>query len=342
MRRRDFLKSTGAAASAAATAGLAAAPADAAALSKPAIATGRRVLRLATSAGDDAGRGAGRGLAPFIRRVASATDDRLQIELVPAKAATGAELTFDVAGHFEMLHPAFTFFAGMPTGRDLDATAFAAWLGVGGGQGLWDDLAADHGMKILAAGHSGASRGLWLRVARPTNALAGLHVAAPDCARAILAAVGARTADPAAVGAPDAVEWLGGATPFGYEPAHPNDAILQPGLFAGGRARWLAISRPAWDRFSASDRAVLEACACEAWMTALAEAAAEAEMRRVVAAARGFESQPLAPATRTALAAAVADTVADWANTDALARRIAASYEAHRRSASPQSTIAQV
>ncbi len=45
--------------------------------------------------------------------------------------------------------------------RPFAAQDFATWLTVGGGRLLWDDLAAEVGVKSLLAGHSGAPPPLW-------------------------------------------------------------------------------------------------------------------------------------------------------------------------------------
>ena len=149
MDRRDFLKVGGAAAVTAGGAGTAA-------QSAPAILPGATELRLASPDLPDV---PGFGPDRLARRIELATGGRYRI--TATSDATAAELVFGSVNRHRDHHPAFAFFAGLPLGLGLDAARHQAWLAIGGGQMLWDDLAGRFGFKPLVAGHTGPSSGIW-------------------------------------------------------------------------------------------------------------------------------------------------------------------------------------
>ncbi len=189
MDRRDFLKTTGAAAVAAGTAaGTPATADDADGIARPAapaILSGVQDLTLASTSPTDL---AGAGAERLARRLEAATGGRFRIEV--RRGSGDADLGFGSAHH--SAHAAFAFFAGLPFAQALDAAAMQTWLGAGGGQMLWDELAAAHGFKPLVAGHTGESAGVWAaaRLERVSD-LAGLRIAVTGIAGDVLATFGA-------------------------------------------------------------------------------------------------------------------------------------------------------
>src|SRR5204863_3060122 len=136
--RRNFLRTTGAAAVAA---GAAAAPTHAGEI--PAARLTRPGARLLTLASEWRPEPAGFGPERLARRLETATDGRYRIEI--AYGSTEADLSYGNAWRHAKLHPAFAIFAGLPFGQGLEAPAQHAWLAVGGGEMRWDELAAEHG-----------------------------------------------------------------------------------------------------------------------------------------------------------------------------------------------------
>ena len=113
MDRRDFLRTTSAAAMAGAASASAAAATEAQ-LGAPATLSGSRDLILASDARDLPGSGADR----LARRIETATEGRYRIELA---SGADAELTYGGAWRHAGLHPAFAMFAGLPFSQGLDA-----------------------------------------------------------------------------------------------------------------------------------------------------------------------------------------------------------------------------
>lgn len=327
MDRRGFLRTGGAAA----VAGTAAIPARAEMPAAPAIVAGARELTLASRRGVD---WLAAGAERLARRIEIATGGRYRIA---ATAADGdADLAYGHAHEMSRRHPAFAIFAGLPLRQGLDAAAHDAWLTVGGGQMLWDDLAAGFGFKPLVAGHTGPSAGVWAgkRLDRASD-FDGAKVYAEGVAADVLGALGAVAVAvvPDELDAALADGRLAAGERLGPPPAAPLAGRLYgPGLHPAGTVLSLAIGKTAWDAMSAADQAIFEACAAQEHQVSLAEAKANA----LIAAQM---DDPAGPPLRlswsaevaAALEAAAADVVARIAVTDDAARRIHDSHQAFRR-----------
>ena len=138
MDRRDFLKTTGAAAVAA---GTAAAPAGATeAQAGPVTRPGARLLTLGSQWAPEP---AGCGPERLARRIETATDGRYRI--VAAAGSADPDLTYGGGWRHASHHRAFAYFAGLPFSQGLDAPTQQTWLAAGGGAMLWDELAAEFG-----------------------------------------------------------------------------------------------------------------------------------------------------------------------------------------------------
>jgi TRAP-type mannitol/chloroaromatic compound transport system substrate-binding protein len=332
MDRRDFLKTTGAAAVVAG----AATPAAAAVAEKPAapaIGGGVQHLTLASTAPTDL---PGTGAEWLARRIETVTDGRFRIEVT--RGPGDADLTLGSAHHDA--HPAFAFFAGLPFGQGLDAAALQTWLGAGGGQMLWDELAAVHGFKPLVAGHTGESAGVWAtaRLERVSD-LVGLRVAASGLAADVLSTFGAMPVElsPAemkaalAAGRIAAVEWLGPLAAVSPDLQPLAQRLYQPGFNRAGTLLALGVRRELWHRLGAADQAIFEACAAHAYHLSLTDAHAHALIARQVETLENGAARLAVPAEMAAaLDAATADAVARLAAFDPISRQIHDSYQAFR------------
>ena len=244
MDRRDFLKTTGAAAVAG---GASAADAQ---VPTPAILSGSKQVTLASYTGDLPGSGADR----LARRIETATEGRYRIELV---SGADADLTYGSAWRHAGLHPAFAVFAGLPFSQGLDAPSQQTWLAAGGGAMLWDELAAEHGFKPLVVGHTGPSPGVWsaVRLETPSD-LVGARLHAEGLAGDVLRDLGAMPATFApedlrgalADGRLQAAEWLGPLAAAAPDLAAAGAAALParlqpPRSVAVARRRQAALGR---------------------------------------------------------------------------------------------------
>jgi TRAP-type mannitol/chloroaromatic compound transport system substrate-binding protein len=229
----------------------------------------------------------------------------------------------------------------LPAGAGLPSADLDAWLVVGGGQLLWDELARPFGLKPLVAGHLGEPPGLWsnVRLERVAD-LVGLPVAAPGLAGRVLARLGATLIDvrpqdlraALASGELGAAEWAGPAPAAAFELGPLAQCLYQPGLNRGGALMVMSLARGLWDALDPADQAIFEACAAQEYRLQLAEANLYAGM---AAAARVTAKWPrhtgLPSAVAKAVAAAGSAVLAELADHDGACRRIAASYQAYRR-----------
>jgi len=335
MDRRDFLKTTSAAAVAAGAASPSAtATATEVPQNLPAIQSGSRQLTLATYSRDLPGSGADR----LARRIEIATDGRYSIELVNDPCA---DLTYGSAGRHANLHRAFAVFAGLPFSQGHDAAALQTWLAAGGGAMLWDELAAEHGFKPLVAGHTGPSLGVWAaaRLETPSDLVgASLHV--EGLAGDILRDLGATPAKftpedlraALADGRLQAAEWLGPLAAVAPDLQPMAQRLYQPGFNRHGQLLSLSIAKPVWDGMSPADQAIFEACAIEAYHLSLTDARAHALIASQVETPAKWPVRLTWPSgMAAALDRAAAEAVERVAATDPASRRIHDSYQAFRR-----------
>ena len=332
MDRRDFLKTTSAAAVAAGAASAAASEAQAAA---PAVLSGIRELTLASSSRDLPGSGADR----LARRIETASDGRYRIEL--ASAGADADLTYGGAGRHAGVHRAFAFFAGLPFSQGLDAPALQTWLAAGGGTMLWDELGAEFGFKPLVAGHTGPSAGVWAaaRLEAPSD-LVGARLHVDGLAGDVLRDLGAAPATLAAEnlraalsdGRLQAVEWMGPLAAAAPDLQPLAQRLYLPGFNRNGLLLSLGVKKHLWDGMSAADRAIFEACAAQEYHLSLTDAAAHALIASQVATPSKWPVRLAWPGRLAeALDQAAAEVVEHIAATDAASRRIHDSYRAFRR-----------
>jgi TRAP-type mannitol/chloroaromatic compound transport system substrate-binding protein len=336
MDRRNFLRTTGAAAVAAGTAAAGAAEAPAGnAQAAPIIRSGARLLTLGSEWAPEL---AGFGPERLARRIETATDGRYRFEIVSGN--TDADLAYGSASRHAKLHPAFAFFAGLPFAQGLGASAQHTWLAVGGGEMLWDELAAEHGFKPLLAGHTGASAGVWAGGRLETTAdFAGatLHVVglAADAVRAL----GATPVEVApqelrsalAGGRIQAAEWLGPLVAAAPDLQPLAQRLYEPGFHRGGTVLSLALRKDLWETLGAADRAVFEACAAQEYHLSLADARAHALIAGQIEAPLKWPVRLAWPdAVSEALDEALVEVVERIAASDPSARRVHDSYQAFR------------
>jgi TRAP-type mannitol/chloroaromatic compound transport system substrate-binding protein len=338
MDRRNFLRTTGAAAVAA---GAAAAPARASEVpaenAQPAPVT-RPGARLLTLASERAPEPAGFGPDRLAHRIETATDGRYRIEIAHDNA--DADLTYGNAWRHSKLHPAFAFFAGLPFAQGLDASAQHTWLAVGGGEMLWDELAAEHGFKPLLAGHTGASAGVWAGARLETTAdFAGTNMHVAGLAADVLRALGATPVEVAphelrsalAGGRIQAAEWLGPLAAAAPDLQPLAQRLYEPGFHRGGMLLSLAVRKGLWETIGAADRAIFDACAAQEYHLALADARAHALIAGQIEAPAKWPVRLAWPDTVSdALDQALAEVVERIAASDPSARRIHDSYQAFR------------
>ncbi len=349
MDRRAFLKTTGAAAAAATAASAAAAEAATrqttvkGALAAPAVAKGLRELRLAVACPDGVS-GPADQARRLGQRIAAMSDGRYRIVLAPDKGnglaavrAGDADL-YHASEHDHLdAHRALAYFAGLPGDRAIAARHLTAWMLVGGGQTLWDELAGDLGIKALLAGHCGdATSFLATRRIEAMNELAGKKVAVRGLARDVVRGFGL---EPAAVAAADvadamakgdilAAEWGGALASHALGLPAVAPFAVGTSINTHGSALSLGMARAFWDSLGATDQAIFTAAAAAELQLALAED--EAHRRLLSPQLSAERTWPLAHELRRAIPRVADAVVAHVAASDGHAQRINASYMAFR------------
>ncbi|MBU2581897.1 MAG: twin-arginine translocation signal domain-containing protein [Alphaproteobacteria bacterium] len=345
MDRRGFLKSSGAAAAMAATATTtAAATTPARQLAEgpaaPAVNTSpTREYTLALAWADTVA-----GPADLAHRLATrireASGGRLRL-ILDYSNTSDAEFVHASEHTRAGLHPAFSYFAGLPADSGLDGRDLEAWISTGGGQDLWDRLSGEHGDKPLLAGHLGPAPVMWSnRALDAGSSLRGLRVAIDGPSRDLARALGAepvaippsRLAAALASGEVDAVEH--GATLNAMAIGLPGAAsfAVTPPLAPAGTAIAMRVRRDVWEQLGQADQALFSACSAEVYRTSLSEARlAENLLLQTLLDRGGLEARAMPKEITAALPHLSEAIVANLSGHDAAARRINASYMLFRR-----------
>jgi TRAP-type mannitol/chloroaromatic compound transport system substrate-binding protein len=251
-----------------------------------------------------------------------------------------ADLAFGNDHHNIGYHPAFGYFAGLPFYSGLDPDGLQAWLTAGGGQMLWDDLAADFNVKPLLAGHTGRSPGLWMTHEISTVAgFKGQTFAVQGLARAVVRELGG---DSLALPVTELASALADGRIAGAEVGGPFHGMMSglhtaakihigQGITNAGSTFSLNVRRSLWDKLSAADQALLEVCAAEETQNMLAETTALNPIARAsLVQEHGVSFGHFSGELIGALSRAADAVVAGVAATDAKARRIDDSFMVFR------------
>ncbi len=269
MKRRKLLK--GAAGTAAATA--------AATVSFPAIAQQRiEVVMVSTWPRDFPGLGT--GAQRTAKRITDMTNGRINVQYFASGERVQAFDSFDAvaSGNAQMYHaadyywkgkhPGWAYFTSVPFG--LTYTEINAWIRFGGGQELWDQLAADFGLKCVMCGNTGVQMGGWFRKEiRSANDLKGLKMRIPGLGGDVIAKLGgspvslpgSQIYENLVSGAIDATEWVGPWNDSFMKFYEAAKYYYYPGMHEPGSMLSLGVNKKFWDSLSKSDQLIIEAAA---------------------------------------------------------------------------------
>ena len=238
-------------------------------------------------------------------------------------------------------HRGLAYFAGLPGDRGLNPQHLQTWIGLGGGQALWDELAADLGIKPMLAAHTG-SRSYLLATERidAMSALAGRKAHVQGLARDVARGLGL---EPVSVAPAQLADVHAAAATFSRpNAAAPSPAtrlVCTPSLRTGPgpastatarRCRSASAGRSGIASVTA-DQAMLAAAASAEFQLSLAEE--EAHRQMLYPEPAGRRTWPLASELSHAIRRVADAVVAHAAGADAQTRRINDSYAAFRRSA---------
>jgi TRAP-type mannitol/chloroaromatic compound transport system substrate-binding protein len=224
--------------------------------------------------------GVGTGAQRFAQRLTDMSDGRFAVEYFAAGERVGAFDSFDevASGNAQIYHgadyywkgkhPAWGYFTAVPFG--LTYTEMNAWIRFGGGQELWDELAADYGLKNMMCGNTGVQMGGWFRKEmNSADDFKGLKMRMPGLGGDVLSKLGASIVslpggqiyENLVSGAIDATEWVG---PWNDEAMKLYEAAkyyYYPGMHEPGPILSAGTNKEFWERLSSSDKIIIEAAA---------------------------------------------------------------------------------
>lgn len=339
-------------------AGLTGAAATAAALAKdnaapiaggPAVLRRRRQLKMVTSWPKNLP-GLGVGAERVARRITQMSDGALDVrlfaggELVPALGGFDAvsqgkaDMYHAAEYYWQGKHPAFNFFTAVPFG--MTASEMNAWLYFGGGQELWDELAARFNIKAMPAGNTGHQTGGWFkREIRSLEDFKGLRMRMPGLGGEVISAMGATPVTKPggelflalSQGNIDATEWVGpwNDMALGFHTVAPY--FYGPGFHEPGSSLSLGVNLDLWQDLSDAERAIVSAAAAAENDMMLAEYNYKnARALEQLARQYGIAMRPFPDDVMLAAAQASGVTMARLAQGDPMSARVADSFFAAR------------
>ena len=346
MKRRHFL---------AAAAGV-----SALALPAPANSSGQRILKMVTAWPRDAP-GPSAAAGRLAKRINVMTDGELTVkvyaagEMVPAlesfDAVSGgvADLYHGAENYWRGKSRAFDFFAAVPFG--LRAGEMNAWIHHGGGQGLWDELAADFNIKPFMAGNTGARMGGWFN--REINSIEdfkGLKIHMPGLGGEALARFGAKPVVPtdggiagalrsgvldAAVGSGPWIDLTQGL----FEAAKH---AYYPGFHEPGNVLSAGVNMNVWNSLDdAQQQIVAAAMGAETLVTTAEFDARNAGALETLRSVHGVSLTKFHAPILQAIGGAAGRVVAEAAAEDAFSRKVFESFLAFRKNAMVWSKYAE-
>ncbi len=350
MDRRSFLKN----------AGLASATAGAATLAAPALATGKRELKMVTTWPKNLP-GLGTGAQRVADRITVASEGQLNVKLFAAGELVPAFESFDAVsnGTADMYHgaeyywlgkhKAFGFFTAVPNG--MTAAELDAWMHFGGGQQLWDELAGRFNVKSFLAGNTGLQAGGWFnKEINSLEDLKGLKMRMPGLGGEVLRRLGASAVAlpgseifPALQsGAIDATEWVGPWNDMALGFYKVAKYYYTKGFHEPGAGLSLGMNKGVWESFTPGQQELVRSACLAENNYMFAEynhnngAALETLLTKHNVQVRDFSDEVF-----DAIASRSEEVVAEVAETDDISRRIYESYFESRKNTSAWLNLAE-
>ena len=343
MKRRQFLGK--AAVGAVGVAALAASS-----FPKPALAQGVRELRMVTT-WPKSFSGLGTSAERLANRITSASGGKILVKVFAAGELLPPFESFDAVsgGSADMYHAtehywqgksnAFNFFAAVPFG--MSATEMAAWIEFGGGQALWDELAAGYNLKPFQAGNTGGQMGGWFnKEIQSVEDYRGLKIRMPGLGGEVLRRVGAVAVSlpgseifPALQsGAIDATEWVGPWNDLAFGFYKVTKYYYYPGFHEPGTALSCGINLKIWEAMSAGEKSLVEtAMQAENGMVLAEFNARNSESLDVLRNKHKVEIRRFPNPVLGALGQAAGEVIDEAGTTDAMTRKVYESFLAFRK-----------
>ncbi|WOI54524.1 TRAP transporter substrate-binding protein [Parvularcula sp. LCG005] len=201
----------------------------------------------------------------------------LRVRIFAAGELVGAFDSFDAVsgGSAELYHAAdyywtgksraYPFFTAVPFG--MTAVEQMGWTEVGGGQELWDELAASFNIKPFAAGNTGHQLGGWFkREINTLDDLRGLKIRMPGIGGEVMRRAGAAAVNVPGgelyqslqSGAIDATEWVGPWNDLAFGFYREAKYYYWPGFHEPGAQLSLGVNLDAWNDFTVQEKSIIQ------------------------------------------------------------------------------------
>ncbi|MGL1919775.1 MAG: TRAP transporter substrate-binding protein [Hyphomicrobiales bacterium] len=342
MDRRKFLKGAGAAA----------VGATAATLATPALAADVKRLKMVTS-WPKGFPGLGTGAQQFADRVNTVSNGAIEIKLYAAGELVGGLECHDAvqAGTADLYHSAeyyyggkskaLNFFTAVPFG--LTANEHDAWIMHGGGQELWDEVSGQFNIKCLLSQNTGVQMGGWFtKEINSVEDFKGLKMRIPGLGGAVHSKLGGTPVTlpggeimPALqAGTIDATEWVGPWNDMAFGFYKVAKHAYFPGFHEPGSALAVGFNKGVWDGFSATEQALIEACALATNNNVSAEYNAKSTAAlNDLQTKHGVTYHEYSDEIFTAMGEASKEVLAEVSQADALTKKVHDSFMAFRKDA---------
>ena len=342
MKRRNFLT---------AAAGVAGAAA-AASFPKPGIAQGVRELKMVMTWPKNLP-ALGIGAQRVAKRIEQFSEGKLKVktygggELVPplevfdAVSSGSADFYHSASYYFQGKSKAFNFFTTVPFG--LTAPEMSAWLYYGGGQELWDELAAQFNLKSFPVGNTGVQMGGWF--AKEVNSLddfKGLKYRMPGLGGEVFRRLGVAVTNlppqeilPALQsGAIDGTEWVGPYSDLSFGFYKVVKYYYHPGIHEPGSNLDFAVNLDVWNSLTDTQKEIIRtATAAESELVSSEFEALNSGALDTLINKHGVELRQFSDEIVNAIGEAAGEVMAEIAESDEITRKIYNSFIDFRKKA---------
>lgn len=294
--------------------------------------------------------------ADFIRMLSGGA---IEIDVFSAGELVGAFDSFDAvaSGAADLYHGAdyywtsksraYPYFTAVPFG--MTAVEQIGWLEAGGGQELWDRLAAPFGIKPFAAGNTGHQLGGWFKNELvDVDGLRGLKIRMPGIGGEVMRRSGASPVllpgselyQSLQSGAIDATEWVGPWNDLAMGFYREAKYYMWPGFHEPNAQLAIGMNLDLWNSLSDQEQALFKAAARSANHESLGTyIIRNAAALRVLTNEHGAQLTPMPDDVMALLAENTAEVLEEIADSSPIAREIHESYMKTLRETMPLTAI---
>jgi TRAP-type mannitol/chloroaromatic compound transport system substrate-binding protein len=294
--------------------------------------------------------GLGTSAQRVARQLEAVTNGSISVQMFAAGERVGPFEVFDAvaSGKADLYHsadyyqagksPAYNFFTAIPFG--MTAVEMAGWLLYGGGQELWDELAAPMNIKPLMCTNTGTQMGGWFnREIRSIEDFEGLKIRMPGLGGSALARLGAvpRNLPGGEIygalesGDLDAAEWVGPWNDLAAGLHNVAKHYYYPGFHEPGGTLTLGVNLDLWNDLDETERKVFGEVTTAEYTRSLTEF----NVRNAAALKTLQDTHKVVPKSFSApvlsnIARLAKEVVNELASNDAITRKVLESFQQAR------------